>query len=129
MKMTLSSALALTALALVASPASAQSAGTISAKIGYNQIIPQVRSGDLSAPSFPGTKIDLEEAVAPIFTLLDMVTGSFFAEATMVDPLAVSTGLEFQGIDHVYTAAAHTPDGCVESWLGSRVFAEVSFPK
>ena len=29
----------------------------------------------------------------------------------------------------VYTAAAHTPDGCVEFWLGSRVFAEVSFPK
>lgn len=70
-------------------------------------------------------------AGGPTFTscLAPGSAGSFFAEATMVDPLAVSTGLEFQGIDHVYTAAAHTPDGCVEFWLGSRVFAEVSFPK
>jgi outer membrane protein len=80
MKKTLSSALALTALALVASSASAQSAGTMSVKIGYNQIMPQVRSGDLSAPSFPGTKIDVEEAGAPIFTLSYMFTDHVSAE-------------------------------------------------
>lgn len=80
MKKTLSSALALTALALLANPASAQTAGTISGKIGYNQIIPQVRSGDLSAPSFPGTKIDVEEAGAPIVTLSYMVTDNFSVE-------------------------------------------------
>jgi hypothetical protein len=32
----------------------------------------------------------------------------------MLDPLAVETGLEFQGVDHVQVAAAQTPAGCVE---------------
>jgi len=32
----------------------------------------------------------------------------------MLLPLAVSTGLEFQGIEHVRFAVAETPLGCVE---------------
>ncbi len=32
----------------------------------------------------------------------------------MLVPLAVETGLEFQGVEHVQVAAAETPAGCVE---------------
>jgi len=69
MKKTFISALMLTALALASNNALAQDAGTVAVKFGYNQIMPQVSSGDLSAPSMPGTKIDVKEAGAPIMTL------------------------------------------------------------
>lgn len=71
---------ALTAAALgaaaVAAPtaALAQDAGTVMVKLGYNQIVPQVSSGDLSAPSLPGSKIDVKQAGAPILTLTYMAT-------------------------------------------------------
>lgn len=77
MKNTLTSVLAsaaLAALALGATSAQAQDAGTVMVKLGYNQIVPQVSSGDLSAPSVPGTKIDVKEAGAPILTLTYMYT-------------------------------------------------------
>lgn len=74
MKKTLTSALMLTALALASNNALAQDAGTVAVKFGYNQIMPQVSSGDLSAPSIPGTKIDVKEAGAPIMTLTYMYT-------------------------------------------------------
>jgi outer membrane protein len=69
MKKTLRSALACAAIAIAAAPAMAQEAGTVAIKFGYNQIVPQVKSGDLSAPSLPGTKVDVKEAGAPILTL------------------------------------------------------------
>ena len=43
----------------------------------------------------------------------------------MIDPLAVITGLEFQGIEHVFVAAATTPEGCVEFRFGEQ---ELVFP-
>ncbi len=52
-----------TALALAAaSVAHAQSAGTWSARAGFTTLTPQVTSGDLTAPSFPGTKSDVLSA-------------------------------------------------------------------
>jgi hypothetical protein len=48
--------------------------------------------------------------------------GAFHADAGMIDPLAVSTGLEFQGIEHVFVAAATTPQGCVEFRFGEQMF-------
>ncbi len=52
-----------TALALAAaSMAQAQSAGTWSARAGFTTLTPQVTSGDLTAPSFPGTKTDVLSA-------------------------------------------------------------------
>lgn len=66
---------ALAALALAASgTASAQAAGTWFAKGGVNNIAPNVKSGDLSAPSIPGTKIDVKNATSAIFTLGYMLT-------------------------------------------------------
>ena len=75
---------ALAALALAASgTASAQTAGTWFAKGGVNNIAPKVKSGDLSAPSIPGTKIDVKSATAAIFTLgymlSDEVSLEFYA--------------------------------------------------
>lgn len=77
MKKSVTSALvsaAVGALALAATPAMAQDAGSVLVKFGYNQIIPEVSSGDLSAPSMPGTKIDVKEAGAPILTLTYVYT-------------------------------------------------------
>ena len=53
--------------------------------------------------------------------------GSFRADADMVDPLAVSTGLEFQGVSHFAFAAAETAGGCVEFRLGSQWHVDVTF--
>jgi outer membrane protein len=46
-------------LALSATTAFAQKAGSWSASVGVTQISPDVNSGNLSAPSLPGTKIDV----------------------------------------------------------------------
>lgn len=46
--------------------------------------------------------------------------GAFFADAEMVDPLAVSTGLEFSYVSHVSVAAAETASGCIEIRVGRR---------
>jgi outer membrane protein len=69
------------AAALVASgAASAQTAGTWMVKAGVNRITPKVSSGDLSAPSLPGTKIDVESANSVIATVAYMVTDNVSAE-------------------------------------------------
>lgn len=48
--------------------------------------------------------------------------GAFHADAEMIDPLAVITGLEFQGVEYVGLAAAETPLGCVEFRFGEQQF-------
>jgi hypothetical protein len=50
-------------------------------------------------------------------------SGAFHADAAMINPLAVQTGLEFQGLEHVFVAAATTPQGCVELRFGARISA------
>ena len=49
----------LAVLALGAASAFAQKAGSWSASLGVTQISPDVNSGNLSAPSLPGTKVDV----------------------------------------------------------------------
>ncbi len=49
---------------LTAGSAFAQSAGSIVVYGGAAQITPQVDSGDLTAPSLPGTKVDVKKATA-----------------------------------------------------------------
>lgn len=53
------------AAVLAASTAGAQSAGTLVGRLGITQIKPEVRSGDLTAPSLPGTKADIEADTQP----------------------------------------------------------------
>lgn len=65
--------LAAAALLLGAS-ASAQVAGTFSARIGATHIAPQVSSGNLSTPSFPGTTVDVGSASTLTGGLNYMVT-------------------------------------------------------
>jgi outer membrane protein len=68
-------ALAAGALALLAcGSASAQVAGIWSARIGATHIAPQVKSGNLSAPSFPGTTVDVHSASALTGGINYMVT-------------------------------------------------------
>ncbi len=67
------------ALALVAAcgAAQAQAAGTWSVRIGATHIAPQTKSGDLSAPSFPGTRVDVGSASALTGGITYMVTDHF----------------------------------------------------
>ena len=60
-KTTLTASLTLVAL-LAGTSASAQVAGTFSARAGFTHIAPQVSSGNLSTPSFPGTTVDVGSA-------------------------------------------------------------------
>lgn len=71
-------ACAMSAVALVAmlghGAAQAQSAGNLLISVGGNNIDPKVHSGDLSASSLPGTKIDVKDASAPIAIFSYMLT-------------------------------------------------------
>jgi outer membrane protein len=69
-------ALSTVALALAAAlgSAQAQSAGSLIVKLGVNNIDPHVKSGDLSEPSLPGTKIDVKSATSAIISGTYMVT-------------------------------------------------------
>ena len=68
------------ALAFAPVAAQAQSAGTWLGKVGVNNIRPDVKSGNLSAPSLPGTKIDIKDATSLIGTLAYMVTDDISVE-------------------------------------------------
>ena len=72
-KTTLAASLTLVAL-LAGTSASAQVAGTFSARAGFTHIAPQVSSGNLSTPSFPGTTVDVGSASALTGGLNYMVT-------------------------------------------------------
>ena len=62
-------------------------------------------------------------AGGPTFTACAALesAGKFHADAAMVNPLAVITGLEFQGLQHEFVAAANTPQGCVEFRFGEQI--------
>ncbi len=71
---------AATALALglgLVGVATAQTAGTLLVRAGITQIRPDVTSGDLTAPSFVGTKADIESSTKPTAGLTYMVSDSF----------------------------------------------------
>lgn len=69
------------ALALGAAPAQAQSAGQWLVKVGVNQIAPQVDSSALTAPSQPGTRVDVRAATSLILTGAYMLTDHVSVEA------------------------------------------------
>jgi hypothetical protein len=55
-------------------------------------------------------------AGGPTFTecTVPATARALHVDGDMLRPLAVGTGLEFQGLEHVRFAAAETPEGCVE---------------
>jgi len=61
--------------------AQAQVAGQVMVKLGWNKIIPKVKSDDLSAPALPGSKIDIKSASALFFTATYMITDDISVEA------------------------------------------------
>jgi outer membrane protein len=73
-------ALLATALACGAALAHAQAANTWLIGVGVTQIKPHVSSGDLSAPSAPGTKIDARSDTQPTAWVARMLTDHWSVE-------------------------------------------------
>lgn len=74
--------------------------------------------------AFVRTRIPINHhAAGPTFTTCAAPesAGSFHADAAMINPLAVITGLEFQGLRREFVAAANTPQGCVEFRFGEQL--------
>ena len=74
MNKTFHAAFLLAAGLAAAGAASAQSTGALLVRIGATQIKPDVRSGDLTAPSLPGTQADIKSDTQPTAGLTYMVT-------------------------------------------------------
>jgi outer membrane protein len=62
------------ALLALAAAAQAQTAGSITVRVGATQIKPDVQSGDLTQPSFPGTQADIKANTQPTAGITYMVT-------------------------------------------------------
>ena len=77
---------AMLATVLASGAAHAQSAGSWSVSIGANNIAPKVKSGDLSAPSLPGTKIDVKGASAGFATFTYMLTDNVALQTFLGGP-------------------------------------------
>lgn len=82
-----------TAALLLGASASAQVAGTFSVRVGATHIAPQVSSGNLSAPSFPGTTVDVGSASTLTGGLNYMLTDHWAVDL----PLALPFKHDFYG--------------------------------
>jgi len=69
-----------------ATGASAQSAGQITAKVGFNRLMPKVESGDISAPALPGTKADVGNDMQPVVILSYSFTDNLSVEGALGTP-------------------------------------------
>ena len=78
--------LTFSALALAASMASAQSAGTWLGRVGATTIAPQVSSGDMTAPSFADTKTDVSSASQVSGGVTYMYTDNFSVDVPLALP-------------------------------------------
>ena len=74
------------ALAVAACGAQAQPAGSWMARIGATMISPDVKSGDLSAPSLPGTKVDVGDSTQLGGGITYMVTDNFAIDLPLALP-------------------------------------------
>ena len=80
-KHSIASALVATVALCGTGAAQAQVAGQVMVKLGWNKIMPKVKSDDLTAPSLPGSKIDIKSASALFFTATYMITDDISVEA------------------------------------------------
>lgn len=79
--------IAAAALALgAAATAQAQTAGTWWLKGGINKITPDVKSGNLSAPSLPNTQVDIQSDTQPTFHIGYMYTNNISVELGLGAP-------------------------------------------
>jgi outer membrane protein len=72
--------------ALGSHAAHAQAAGGWMISLGANNIAPKVKSGDLSAPSLPGTQIDVKDASAAFATITYMLTDNVSLQTFLGGP-------------------------------------------
>lgn len=103
--------IAITAAFGLMGAAQAQSAGSWSVKAGVVNIAPKVDSGDLSAPSLPGTKIDIKSATTVLFAVDYMITDNWSAEFLMGWPPRheiVGDGA-IKGVGTLGSIVAYTP--------------------
>ena len=80
-KHSIASALVAAVALFGAGAAQAQVAGQFLGTIGWNKIMPKTKSDDLSAPSLPGSKIDIHSASALFVTGTYMITDDISIEA------------------------------------------------
>ena len=80
-KHSIASALVASVALCGAGAAQAQVAGQVMVKLGWNKIMPKVRSTELSAPALPGSTIDIKSASALFFTATYMITDDISVEA------------------------------------------------
>ena len=80
-KQSIASALVAAVALCGAGAAQAQVAGDVLVKLGWNKIMPKVKSDDLTAPSLPGSQIDIKSASALFFTAAYMITDDISVEA------------------------------------------------
>ena len=80
-KQSIASALVAAVAVCGAGAAHAQAAGNVMVQLGWNKIMPKVRSSDLSAPSLPGSQINIKSASAVFATLTYMITSDLSVEA------------------------------------------------
>ena len=80
-KQSIASALVATAALCGAGAVHAQAAGEVMVQLGWNKIMPKVRSSDLSAPSLPGSQINIKSASALFATATYMITDDISVEA------------------------------------------------
>ena len=71
---------------LLGAGAMAQVAGTLSARAGFTHIAPQVDSGDLSAPAFPHTTVDVDAATSLSGGINYMVTDHWAVDVPLALP-------------------------------------------
>ncbi|HWI80224.1 MAG TPA: OmpW family outer membrane protein [Ramlibacter sp.] len=74
------------ALALAAGAAQAQQAGNWMGRVGVTRISPQVSSGNLTAPSLPGTQADIRSDTEPSGGITYMVTNNWSVDLPIALP-------------------------------------------
>jgi outer membrane protein len=76
----------LAVIALAAGTAQAQQAGNWMGRIGVTRISPQVSSGNLTAPSLPGTQADIKADTEPSGGIAYMVTDNWSVDLPLALP-------------------------------------------
>lgn len=74
------------AAAAMATSAWAQTPETWSVKAGMNQITPDVKSGDMTAPTLPGTKVSVGSDTQPILAISYLYNENIAAELVLGTP-------------------------------------------
>jgi outer membrane protein len=80
-KQSIASALVAAVAVCGAGAAHAQAAGDVLVQLGWNKIMPKVKSDDLTAPSLPGSQINIKSASALFATVTYMITEDISVEA------------------------------------------------